>query len=78
MSAMSVEELLEELSNQRDRYDSYEDLERDLSALMREHHDRVSAHVSADDVLHYASQHGLVQRHGSELVVAAGRTASAV
>jgi hypothetical protein len=60
-----------------ERFDSYAALEQALSALMRHHHDRVSAHVTADDVLHYAAQHRLVQREGSQLVIAARRATSA-
>jgi len=77
ISPMTPEELLEELAPRREHYASYAELEEALSAVMRQHHDRISAHVSADDVLHYAAQHGLVRRAGTELVIAAGRTATA-
>jgi hypothetical protein len=76
MSVMSPEELLEELARQRDRFESYAELEESLSSLMRQHHDQVSAHVSADDLLDYAAQRGLVRREGGELVVAPARVAS--
>lgn len=76
MSAMTPEELLEELARQHDRFESYAELEESLSSLMRQHHDVVSAHVSADDLLDYAAQHGLVHREGGELVVARMRVAS--
>jgi hypothetical protein len=79
MNAMSPEELLGELAREHERFESYPELEQALSAVMRQNHDRVSAHVSADDVLYYAAQHGLVHRDGSKLVVAAtASTASAV
>jgi hypothetical protein len=66
---MTPEELLEELSHREGRFETYADLERALSDVMREHHDRLPARVSAGDVLHYAAGHDLVRREGGHLVV---------
>lgn len=75
--AMTAEELLDELAREHKSYGSYTELEQQLSDLMRRNHDRVSAHVTADDILYYAAQHGLVRRSGQRLVIAAEQVAAA-
>jgi hypothetical protein len=77
INAMSADDLLVELSRECDRFDSYADLERCLGAVMRQHHDRLSAHVSASDVLDLAARRGLVQRDGSQLVITPAQAVTA-
>lgn len=75
--AMTAEALLAELAREHKSYGSYAELEQRLSDLMRRNHERVSAHVTADDILHYAAQHGLVRRSGQQLVIAVEHAAAA-
>ena len=75
---VSADDLLLELSQECDRFDSYAELEQCLGAVMRRHHDRLSAHVSAGDVLELAAFRGLVQRDGSQLVITRAGVAEGV
>lgn len=78
INPMSADDLLLELARETDRFDSYAELEQCLGAVMRRHHVRLSAHVSAGDVLELAARRGLVRRDGSQIVIAAARVAEGV
>lgn len=62
------EELLDLLFKERSSFSDYADLERTLAELMRVHHDRLSTRVSAEDVLVYAADRGLVRRGDAGIV----------